>query len=105
MVLGGHVLRSGQNILPAELYNAVLTGHPAVVWVTYHWVRLARKDYVAFDGRTVTYAGPGEHAVTVVGVQPNRVLINNPSTGVEWIDKPTFEAVYAIYDHMAVILT
>jgi len=52
----------------------------------------------------VTYAGPGEHAVTIVGVQPTRVLINNPSTGVEWIDKPTFEAIYAIYDHMAVIL-
>jgi len=105
MVLGGHVLRSGQNILPAELYDAVLNGHPAVVWVTYHWVRLTRKDYVAFDGKTVTYAGPGEHAVTLVGVQPNRVLINNPATGVEWIDKTTFEAIYAIYDHMAVILT
>ena len=104
MVLGGHVLRSGQNIAPAELYDAVLSGHPAVVWVTYHWVRLTRKDYVAFDGKTVTYAGPGEHAVTIVGVQPTRVLINNPSTGVEWIDKPTFEAIYAIYDHMAVIL-
>ena len=105
LVLGGHVLRSGQNILPAELYDAVLNGHPAVVWVTYHWVRLTRKDYVAFDGKTVTYAGPGEHAVTLVGVQPTRVLINNPATGVEWIDKATFEAIYAIYDHMAVILT
>jgi uncharacterized protein YvpB len=104
-VLGGRVLRSGQNIPPAEVYDAVLTGHPVVAWVTYHWVRLTRKDYAAFDGKTVTYAGPGEHAVTVVGVQPNRVLINNPSTGVEWIDKPTFEAIYAIYDHMAVILT
>jgi uncharacterized protein YvpB len=104
MVLGGRVLRSGQNILPAELYDAILNGHPAVVWVTYHWVRLARKDYVAYDGKTVTYAGPGEHAVTIVGVQPTRVLINNPSTGVEWIPKPTFEAIYAIYDHMAVIL-
>ena len=103
-VLGGHVLRSGQNILPAEIYDAVLTGHPAVAWVTYHWVRLTRKDYVAFDGKTVPYAGPGEHAVTVVGVQPTKVLINNPSTGVEWIDKRTFEAIYAIYDHMAVIL-
>jgi uncharacterized protein YvpB len=103
--LGGRVLRSGQNILPAEVYDAVLNGHPVVAWVTYHWVRLARKDYVAFDGKTVPYAGPGEHAVTVVGVQPTRVLINNPSTGVEWIDKPTFEAIYAIYDHMAVILT
>jgi uncharacterized protein YvpB len=105
MALGGHVLRSGQNILPAELYDAVINGHPAVVWVTYHWVRLARKDYVAFDGKTVTYAGPGEHAVTLVGVQPTLVLINNPATGVEWIDKTTFEAIYAIYDHMAVILT
>ena len=104
MVLGGHVLRSGQNIPPAELYDAVLSGHPAVVWVTYHWVRLTRKDYVAFDGKMVTYAGPGEHAVTIVGVQPTRVLINNPSTGVEWIEKATFEAIYAIYDHMAVIL-
>src|SRR3989440_12991455 len=104
VLLGGHVLSSGQNIMPAELYDAVLNGHPAVVWVTYHWVRLTRKDYVAFDGKTVTYAGPGEHAVTLVGVQPTRVLINNPSTGVEWIDKATFEAIYAIYDHMAVIL-
>jgi uncharacterized protein YvpB len=103
--LGGRVLRSGQNILPAEVYDAVFNGHPVVAWVTYHWVRLTRKDYVAFDGKTVTYAGPGEHAVTVVGVQPTKVLINNPATGVEWIDKATFEAVYAIYDHMAVILT
>jgi uncharacterized protein YvpB len=103
--LGGRVLRSGQNILPAEVYDAVLNGHPVVAWVTYHWVRLTRKDYVAFDGKTVTYAGPGEHAVTVVGVQPTRVLINNPATGVEWISKATFEAIYAIYDHMAVILT
>src|SRR2546423_401409 len=104
MALGGRALRSGQNILPAELYSALLNGHPAVVWVTYHWVKLSRKDYVAYDGKTVTYAGPGEHAVTIVGVQPTRVLINNPSTGVEWIEKPTFEAIYAIYDHMAVIL-
>ena len=103
-LLGGRVLRSGQNISPADLYDAILSGHPAVVWVTYHWVKLTRKDYVAFDGKTVPYAGPGEHAVTVVGVQPTKVLINNPSTGVEWIDKRTFEAVYAIYDHMAVIL-
>ncbi len=104
-MLGGHVLRSGQNIPPAEVYDAVLNGHPVVAWVTDHWVRLTRQDYIAFDGKTVTDAGPGEHAVTVVGVQPTRVLINNPWTGVEWIDKPTFEAIYAIYGDMAVILT
>ena len=70
---------------------------------TLEWVFLHRKDYVAFDGRTVTYAGPGEHAV-VVGVTPTRVLINNPWSGPEWIAKSTFEPVYATYDNMAVIL-
>jgi uncharacterized protein YvpB len=103
-VLGGHVLRAAQNIAPADVYQAVLNGHPVVTWVTYHWVLLHRHDYVAFDGRTVTYAGPGEHAVVVVGVTPTRVLINNPWSGPEWIAKSTFEPVYATYEDMAVIL-
>lgn len=103
-VLGGHVLRSGQGIPASDVYQAVLHGHPVVAWVTYKWVLLHRNDYVAFDGRTVTYAGPGEHAVVVVGVTPTRVLINNPWSGPEWISKTTFEPVYGTYDDMAVIL-
>jgi uncharacterized protein YvpB len=103
-VLGGHVLRAGQGIRPADVYAAVLAGHPVVAWVTYKWVIQHRKDYVAFDGKTVTYAGPGEHAVVVVGVTATRVLINNPWSGPEWISKSTFEPVYATYDQMAVIL-
>jgi uncharacterized protein YvpB len=102
--LGGHVLRAGQGIPAADVYQAVLNGHPVVAWVTYKWVILHRRDYMAFDGRTVTYAGPGEHAVVVVGVTPTRVLINNPWSGPEWIAKSTFEPVYATYDNMAVIL-
>lgn len=104
-VLGGHVLRAGQGIAAADIYQAVLNGHPVVTWVTYRWVRLHRQDYVAFDGRTVTYAGPGEHAVVVVGVTPTRVLINNPWSGPEWISKSVFEPVYATYDNMAVVLS
>lgn len=103
-VLGGRVSRAGQGISAADVYKAVLNGHPVVAWVTYHWVQLHRQDYVAFDGRTVTYAGPGEHAVVVVGVTPTRVLINNPWSGPEWISKSVFEPVYATYDNMAVIL-
>jgi uncharacterized protein YvpB len=102
--LGGHVLNSGQNISPAQVYAAVLAGHPAVVWVTYKWVTLHRQDYAAFDGKTIPYAGPGEHAVTVVGVDASRVLINNPWSGPEWVSKATFERVYATYDYMAVVL-
>ncbi len=55
-------------------------------------------------GKTITYAGPGEHAVVVVGVTPTRVLINNPWSGPEWIAKSTFEPVSATYDDMALIL-
>lgn len=103
-ILGGRVLKAGQGIGPAEVYQAILAGHPVVAWVTYKWVILRRNDYVAFDGRKVTYAGPGEHAVVVVGVTPGRVLINNPWSGPEWVQKSTFEAVYATYENMAVVL-
>lgn len=102
--LGGHVLAQGEGITPTQVYEAVLAGHPVVTWVTYQWVILRRQDYVAFDGRTIPYAGPGEHAVTVVGVDSTRVLINNPWSGQEWISKPLFERVYATYNQMAVVL-
>jgi uncharacterized protein YvpB len=102
--LGGKVLRAGEAIPPGDVYQAILDGHPVVAWVTYHWVFPGRKDYVAFDGRTIPYAGPVEHAVTVIGVSPSQVLINNPWSGPEWIDRGTFEAAFAIYNRMAVIL-
>jgi uncharacterized protein YvpB len=103
--LGGHVLNAGEGITPAQVYAAVLAGHPVVTWVTYHWVILHRQDYVAFDGRTIPYAGPGEHAVTVVGIEPGRLLINNPWSGPEWISKTLFERIYTTYNDMAVILS
>ncbi len=102
--LGGHVVASGEGIAPEDLYSAVLAGHPVVAWVTYQWTVPARQDYVAFDGRAVPYAGPVEHAVTVVGVNPGEVLVNNPLSGPQWIDKATFEATYWVYNRMAVVL-
>jgi uncharacterized protein YvpB len=102
--LGGHVLAQGEGITPTQVYEAVLAGHPVVTWVTYQWVILRRQDYVAFDGRSIPYAGPGEHAVTVVGVDPTRVFINNPWSGPEWINKALFERVYATYNQMAVVV-
>ncbi len=102
--LGGHVVASGEEIAPEDLYAAVIAGHPAVAWVTYQWTVPARQDYVAFDGRTIPYAGPVEHAVTVVGVNPGEVLVNNPLAGPQWIDKATFESTYWVYNRMAVIL-
>ena len=102
--LGGNVLQAGEEIAPADLYAAVLTGHPAVAWVTYQWVSAQRSDYVAFDGRTIPYAGPVEHAVTVVGVSSTTVYINDPDFGQYPVPKPVFEAAYATYNQMAVVL-
>lgn len=104
VTLGGQVLRAGEGIAPTDVYDAVLQGHPVVAWVTYGWGPTARNDYVAFDGRPVPYAGPVEHAVTVVGVNETSVLVNNPMSGPEWVSKSTFEASYWTYQQMAVVL-
>lgn len=102
--LGGQVIASGEGISPSSVYAAILAGHPVMAWVTYQWVSAERSDYTAFDGTVIPYAGPVEHAVTVVGVTPTEVYINNPDTGVEVISKSLFEASYATYNNMAVIL-
>ena len=102
--LGGRVLRAGEGVSPSELYAAIQAGHPAVAWVTYEWVAATRQDYVAFDGRRIPFAGPVEHAVTVVGVSPDSVFVNNPITGQEWVSRSAFEAAYGTYNDMAVIL-
>jgi uncharacterized protein YvpB len=102
--LGATVLASGERITPQNVYAYVLDGHPAVTWVAYGWMAAARWDYVAFDGASVPYAGPVEHAVVVAGVNPTNVLINDPDAGQYWIPKSTFESAYDTYNQMAVVL-
>jgi uncharacterized protein YvpB len=102
--LGATVLAAGEGIAPSTLYANVLAGHPAVVWVTWQWAAASRQDYVAFDGRTIPYAGPVEHAVTLVGVTATDVIINDPDFGRTLVSKSLFEARYATYNDMAVVL-
>jgi hypothetical protein len=42
--------------------------------------------------------------VTVGGVTPTQVYINNPDTGLEIVSRWIFEASYATYNNMAVLL-
>ena len=102
--LGANVLQAGEGIVPTDVYSAVLAGHPVVAWVTYQWVGAQRSDYIAFDGRTIPYAGPVEHAVTVVGVTSTTVYVNDPDFGQYQVSKSVFEASYATYNQMAVVL-
>jgi uncharacterized protein YvpB len=102
--LGGRVLRSGEGISPEEVYSAIIDGHPVVAWVAIDWRRHAPTNYLTFDGSWVQFGAPYEHAVTVAGVNETSVLVNNPLSGPQWVSKGTFEAAYATFGYMAVIL-
>jgi uncharacterized protein YvpB len=92
------------SIPPGDVYQWVLMGHPAVTWTTFDWQVRARKDYTAYDGASIPYAGPDEHTVVVVGVNSGQVLVNDPDRGQYWISRAQFEGAFSVYGDMAVIL-
>ena len=74
-----------------------------IAWTTFDWLYHHVSHYVAFDGRTVQFGSPYEHAVVVRAVTNGYVLVNNPWFGTQWISKSTFESSYATFNNMAVI--
>lgn len=98
------VLAAGQGITPARLRALVAGGHPAIVWVDYLWRRMATRWYTAYDGRRVPYAGPAEHTVVVTGFSGGRVNVNDPSRGRLSLSEAAFDAAYASYGNMAVVI-
>lgn len=102
---GAHVFAANQGLSPGWLYDQVANHRPSVVWVAWQYSPHATTTYVAWDGQTVLYGAPWEHAVTLIGTSPGSVLIANPHGGQEWISKPVFERAYAMFGNMAVTLT
>jgi uncharacterized protein YvpB len=100
---GAQVAESGQGIPPGAVYSAVSAGYPVIVWVTFDLASHARTDYVAYDGTTVPYAGPWEHAMVVSGVSDSSVRLNDPDRGQYWVSRGRFETAYAVYGQMAVV--
>jgi uncharacterized protein YvpB len=100
---GAPVTGAGQGIAPGAVYAAVKAGGPVIVWVTFDLATHARGDYVAYDGRTVPYAGPEEHAMVVTGVSDASVRLNDPDRGQYWISRGQFETAYGVYGQMAVL--
>ena len=108
MLAGANVVEAGSGLYgapvpPAHVYQAVLDGHPVVAWIsnTYRQVDLGR--YLAYDGTTVRYTLT-EHAVTIIGVRRDAVLINDPWFGRAWHPKAQFESAYRTFAEMAVVL-
>lgn len=100
---GGRVRRSGTGVEAADLYAAVLAGHPVVAWVTSDYTRSSTRTWTAWDGTAIAYVLK-EHAVTLIGVTPGWVLINDPWWGQLWKSKAEFEAAYSSFGQMAVVL-
>jgi uncharacterized protein YvpB len=100
---GAAVAQAGHGIAPATVYAAVNGGHPVIVWLTFDLAPHARSDYVAYDGQTVPYAGPEEHAMVVTGVSDTTVRLNDPDRGQYWVSRSRFETSYAVYGQMAVV--
>jgi uncharacterized protein YvpB len=100
---GAPVTGAGQGIAPATVYATVKAGGPVIVWVTFDLAVHARNDYVAYDGRSIPYAGPEEHAMVVTGVSDTTVRLNDPDRGQYWISRSQFEAAYGVYGQMAVL--
>jgi uncharacterized protein YvpB len=100
---GAPVAGAGQGIAPGTIYAAVKAGGPVIVWVTFDLAAHARADYVAYDGRTIPYAGPEEHAMVVTGVSDASVRLNDPDRGQYWVSRGQFETAYGVYGQMAVL--
>jgi uncharacterized protein YvpB len=105
---GADVLQAGAGLYgspvpPADVYGAVLDGHPVVAWISNTYHRVALAHYVAYDGAEVGYTLT-EHAVTVIGVRQDAVLINDPWFGRGWHPKAQFESAYGTFEDMAVVV-
>lgn len=105
---GATVLVSGSGLygapVPATtLYRGVLAGHPAVAWISNKYRQVPLDSYVAYDGATVRYTLT-EHAVTIIGVRQDAVLIDDPWFGRAWHAKTQFESAYRTFAGMAVIV-
>jgi uncharacterized protein YvpB len=100
---GTPVTGAGQGVAPSTIYATVRAGGPVIVWVTFDLAVHARSDYVAYDGRTIPYAGPEEHAMVVTGVSDTSVRLNDPDRSQYWVSRAQFEAAYGVYGQMAVL--
>ncbi|MDQ6882658.1 MAG: C39 family peptidase [Candidatus Dormibacteraeota bacterium] len=100
----------GENLSAAQVYAAVAAGHPVVVWVETGWENARAAGYTGFwttfDGSRQIKYSLIEHAVTLSGVSVTQIRVNDPwkSGSQYWFNKAAFEASWADFNNMAVIL-
>ena len=106
--VGGRVLRAGEGISPSSLRDAVAAGHVALAWVGFdgsNYVPHAPGSFLA-GSRSILYGRGYEHVVLVAGVRDGALLVYNPwpTAGPAWVGQDVFDAAYADFDRMALIM-
>ena len=109
---GAPASTGGENVSATQVYAAVANGHPVVVWVETGWENARAAGYT---GTWTSWPNTGsrpikysliEHAVTLSGVSTTQIRVNDPwkSGSQYWFSKAAFEASWADFNNMAVIL-
>lgn len=88
-----------------RIYAAVAAGHPVVAWVETGWMSAYVGTWTAWDGTPIRYSLI-EHAIAISGVSATQIRVNDPwkSGSQYWFSKAAFEASWADFDNMAIIL-
>ncbi len=88
-----------------KIYGALAAGHPVMAWVETGWMSAYVGTWTAWDGTPIRYSLI-EHVVTLSGVSATQVRVNDPwkSGSQYWYSKAAFEASWADFNNMAIIL-
>ena len=76
--LSSFPLSSKEVMRPCRCRGPIVCVSRVVAWISFDWRYHPPGAWLAFDGRSVPYAGPVEHTVTVVGVSGDSVYVFNP---------------------------
>jgi uncharacterized protein YvpB len=102
----------GEGVSAALVYAALAKGHPVLVWVETGWENARSAGYTGVwtswpdtGSKPIRYSLI-EHVVTLSGVSATQVRVNDPwkSGSQYWFSKATFEASWADFNNMAIIL-
>ncbi len=102
----------GEGMSAAQVYSALQHGHPVLVWVETGWENANAAGYTGYwtswpdkGGKRIRYSLI-EHVVTLSGVSATQVRVNDPwrSGSQYWYSKAGFEASWADFNNMAIVL-
>jgi uncharacterized protein YvpB len=101
--IGGEDVAKGWTA--TKIYAALAAGHPVMAWVETGWMSSYVGKWKAWDGSPIRYSLI-EHVVTLSGVSATQVRVNDPwkSGSQYWFSKAAFEASWADFNNMAIIL-